>query len=128
MSTRNLDKLFQPKSIAVIGASAKRKSVGWAIVQNLLRGGFDGPILPVNPKTAAIHGVLTYPDIASLPRVADLAIIATPPEAVPQLIGELGARGTRAVVVITAGFAGSQQEQGAWWQAILNAAAPTSCA
>ncbi len=123
MSVRNLDKLFQPRSIALIGASTKPSSVGAALMQNLLRAGFDGPVLPVNPNTAAIKGVLTYPDIARLPLVPDLAVIATPPHTVPQLIADLGARGTRAVIVITAGV-GESQQGGGRLQEMLDAARP----
>ena len=105
MSIRNLDKMFRPRSVAVIGATDKPKSVGFALMHNLLRAGFSGPILPVNPRAAAVHGIMAYKDIASLPLTPDLAVIATPPDTVPGLIAELGARGTRAAVVLTAGFA-----------------------
>jgi acetyltransferase len=74
-------------------------------MRNLLRGGFDGPILPVNPKERAICGVLTYQDVPSLPLVPDVAVICTPPRTVPDLIDTLGARGTKAVVCLTAGLA-----------------------
>ena len=105
MSIRNLDKMFRPRSIAVIGGSDKPKSVGLALMTNLLRAGFSGPILPVNLKAAAVHGIMAYKDVASLPITPDLAVIATPPDTVPSLIAELGSRGTRAAVVLTAGFA-----------------------
>lgn len=105
MSIRNLDKMFQPQSIAVIGASDKVRSVGAALMSNLARAGFRGPILPVNPRAASVHGIEAYKDVASLPSTPDLAVIATPPDTVPSLIAELGSRGTRAAVVLTAGFA-----------------------
>jgi len=105
MSIRNLDKMFRPRSIAVFGASDKAKSVGSALMTNLLRAGFSGPILPVNPRTAAVHGIMAYKDVASLPITPDLAVIATPPDTVPALVAELGRRGTRAAVILTAGFA-----------------------
>src|SRR5450759_1565573 len=105
MSIRNLDKMFRPRSIAVIGASARPKSVGAALMTNLMNGGFDGPIMPVNPKTTALHGIMTYKDVASLPLIPDLAVIATPPDTIPGLVDELGRRGTRAAVILTAGFA-----------------------
>jgi acetyltransferase len=104
MSIRNLDSLYRPSSIAVIGASKRPGSVGAVLARNLLRSGFDGPVMPVNPHHEAIEGVLAYPDVASLPRRPDLAVIATPPETVPQIVAELGERGTRAAVVISAGF------------------------
>ncbi len=81
--------------------------------------------MPVNPKHRHIQGMRTYPDIASLPDTPDLAVIATPPESVPGIIGELGQRGTRGAVVITAGFGEAVKEHGrALQQALLNAARP----
>jgi len=123
MSIRNLDKMFRPHSIAVIGASAREKSVGAALMTNLLRGGFDGPILPVNPKAAALHGIMAYPDIASLPLTPDLAVIATPPDTIAAIVGELGQRGTRAAVILTAGFAEGEAKVGKEREAELLAAA-----
>jgi len=125
MSTRNLAAILQPRSVAVIGASARPRSIGCVIVENLLAGGFSGPILPVNPKYQAVAGVLTYPDIASLPIAPDLAILCTPPATVPALTAALAARGTKGVIVITAGFRelGSAEGQ-ALEQAMLSAARP----
>ncbi len=125
MTIRNLNALFQPRSVALIGASKRPHSVGAVIARNLLRGGFDGPIMPVNPKHRSIEGVLTYPSIASLPMVPDLAVIATPPATVPPLVAELAARGTRGIVVITAGFGEGGSAEGATLrQAMLDAAQP----
>jgi acetyltransferase len=104
MSIRNLDRMFRPRSIAVIGASDKPHSVGAALMTNLLGGGFKGPIAPVNPRAEAIHGLAAYKDIASLPFTPDLAVIATPPDTVPPLVEELARRGSRAAVILTAGF------------------------
>ena len=105
MSTSSLERLFRPRSVAVVGANNKPHRVGNAIMRNLLTGGFEGPIMPVNPRYEAVAGVLTYPDVASLPRTPDLAILCTPPDTVPDLVDELGARGTRAVVVGARGLA-----------------------
>src|SRR5665213_481356 len=104
MTTRNLDALFHPNSVALIGASNRRHSVGAVIAENLREGDFDGPILPINPKHSSVAGILCYPDVKSLPLAPDLAVICTPPQTVPSLIAELGARGTRAAIVVTAGF------------------------
>ncbi len=123
MSIRNLDKLFCPQSVAVIGASDKPHSVGAALMANMLQAGFAGPLLPVNPKTPAVHGIMAYGDVASLPCTPDLAVIATPPDTVPPLIGALGARGTRAAVVLTAGFAEGEAKAGKERAAELLAAA-----
>jgi acetyltransferase len=125
MTIRNLDALFKPSSIALIGASRTATSVGAQIAKNLFRGGFDGPIMPVNPHHRAVQGVLTYPDIESLPVTPDLAIIATPPAGIPGMVKELGERGTRAVIVISAGFGEGASEDGvALRQALLDAAKP----
>jgi acetyltransferase len=87
--------------------------------------GFDGPILPVNPKYVSVAGALAYPDIASLPLTPDLAVICTPAQTIPGLIADLGARGTKGVIIITAGFreAGNAAAQ-ALEQAVLDAAKP----
>ncbi len=125
MTIRNLDYLFNPKSVALIGASKTPMSVGAVLAKRLFNSGFDGPIMPVNPKYTAIEGVLTYPDIASLPITPDLAVISTPPDTVPGIIAELGARGTRGVVVISAGFGESRDAHGKdLEQAMLDAAKP----
>ena len=112
MTIRNLDKMFRPSSVAVFGASDKPKSVGSALMTNLLRGGFAGPIVPVNPRATAVHGIMAYADVAHLPIVPDLAVIATPPDTVPALVAELAERGTRAAVILTAGFAEGEAAAG----------------
>lgn len=125
MTIRNLDFAFKPKSVALIGASNRPSSIGAVLAQNLLRGGFTGPVIPVNPKHKEIAGVRTYPNVASLPAAPDLAIISTPPQVVPEIVAELGARGTKAAVVITAGFGEGGSEQGKHLrQALLDAARP----
>ena len=124
MSVRNLDKLFRPQSVALIGATPRPGSVGGVVARNLRRAGFAGELMLVNPHYRSIDGLTVYPDVARLPQTPDLAIIATPPETVPRLIGELGERGTCGVVVITAGF-GEQGDRGhALQQAALEAAKP----
>jgi acetyltransferase len=125
MTVRNLQHMFGPASVAVIGASKTAATVGSVLTRNLLRGGFDGLVMPVNPRHEHIHSVKTYSGVADLPVVPDLAVIATPPETVPGLIGELGAVGTKAAVVITAGFGEGGAERGrALRQAMLDAAKP----
>ena len=125
MSIRNLDYLLKPKSIALIGASRTASSVGAVLAKNLFRGGFDGPILPVNPRHRFIQGVWAYPDVDSLPLTPDLAVISTPASTVPDIIKSLGAAGTRAAVVISAGFGETTGTGGhELQQAILDAAQP----
>jgi acetyltransferase len=104
MSVRHLKRLFAPRSVALIGASTREGSVGAVVAANLLRSGFRGPVWPVNPKHREIAGVRAFRDVGDLPEAPELAVICTPPDAVPEIIGRLGARGTRTAVVITAGF------------------------
>ncbi len=104
MSVLNLDKLFHPGSVALIGATDRAGAVGKVVLDNLLRGGFKGPIYAVNPRRPAIPGVAVYADVASLPATPDLAVIATPAAAVPGIITELGRRGTSAAIVLADGF------------------------
>ncbi len=118
MTIRNLDFLFRPNSVALIGASARPGSVGLITAENLLNGGFKGPIWFVNPKGGEIAGQQSYPSVAALPSAPDLAVLAAPPQTISQLIGELGAKGTRAAVVITAGLRGDLR------QAMLDASRP----
>ncbi len=112
MTTRNLDALFNPKSIALIGASNQPHSVGAVLASNLIEAGFRGPIMPVNPHEQAIHSILNYQTVADLPATPELAVICTPPPAVPSLISQLGERGCRAAVIITAGFGEGDQIAG----------------
>jgi acetyltransferase len=106
MTIRNLDLMFQPKSVVLVGASERQGSIGLHIAQNLLQGGFQGDIAFVNPGHDQILGRPCYRDVASLPFVPGLAVVATPPKAVPGVIADLGRKGCRAAVVITAGVTG----------------------
>jgi acetyltransferase len=125
MSIRNLEHLFRPQSIAVIGASETPRSVGATVLHNLIDEKFAGAIMPVNPKHGELAGIKVYPTVASLPTVPELAVICTPPATVPGLIGELGARGTKAAIVITAGLGLSEDSQGRTLkEAMLAAARP----
>ena len=124
MSVRNLDKLFNARSVALIGATPRPGSVGALVARNLRRAGFGGELMLVNPHHDRIDGLTVYPDVASLPRAPDLAVIVTPPETVPSLIGELGERGTRAAVIITAGFGELGAQGRLLQQAALDTARP----
>lgn len=125
MTVRNLDALFSPGSVALIGTSRTPKTIGAVLAANLTQAGFMGEIFHVNPKYDSIGDYRSYPNIASLPATPDLAIIATPPETIPEMIGALAARGTRGAVIITAGFGESNSEKGKRWKtAILEAARP----
>jgi acetyltransferase len=104
MTIRNFEFLLRPRSVALIGASAREGSVGLITARNLCQGGFAGPVWLVNPKYHGIEGVPCFPSLAALPAPPDLAVLVTPPATLPQLIAELGDRGTRAAVIITAGI------------------------
>lgn len=104
MTTENLDKLFAPKSVALIGASNRPMSLGSVIMKNLLEGGFKGPIYPVNPKGEPIHDVPSYKSIPELPEAPDLAVLAIPPAGIAESIRLLCEKGTRAAIIIAAGL------------------------
>lgn len=109
MTVRHLDQLFAPRSVAVFGASDRPGSVGATVWRNVRQGPFTGPRWPVNPKRDHLGGEVCYPDVAALPQAPDLAVICTPPASVPGLIEALGARGTRAAIVLTAGLDATTQ-------------------
>ena len=123
MSTRNLDKMMAPRSVVAIGASARPGSVGEAVTRNLLAGGFKGDIHLVNIKGGEIAGRPVLKSLGELKQPADLAVIMTPPETVPKLVLELGERGTRVAVIITAGSA-SAEDNAKWRKRILRSAQP----
>ena len=106
MTIRNLNLLFKPSSLALVGASEREGSIGLHIAENLLRGGFQGEIGFVNPGRDTILGKPCSDNIETLPFVPGLAVVATPPKTVPGIIAELGHKGCRAAVVITAGLTG----------------------
>lgn len=125
MSVRDLDYLLNPTSIALVGASKRPGSVGDVLARNLFGGGFEGPIMPVNPHHTAIGGSLAWPDIDSLPITPDLAVVATPADAVAGVIRDLRAKGCRAACIITAGFGEGGDADGERRRAdVLEAAGP----
>ncbi|MBE7416993.1 MAG: bifunctional acetate--CoA ligase family protein/GNAT family N-acetyltransferase [Ideonella sp.] len=125
MSVRNLDRLFQPRSLAVIGASDRARSIGALVMANLLAARFDGPLWPVNIAHDTVAGQPAFHDVAALPGVPDLAVVCTPAPTVPGLIAALGARGTRAAIVLSAGLGVARAADGrSLQQAMLDAARP----
>jgi acetate---CoA ligase (ADP-forming) len=108
--TCNLDALFNPKSIAVVGASTKPHTVGNDLLRNLLFHEFNGSVYPVNPKAQSILGVHTYVSLKDLPAPADLAVVTVPSAAVLNVVQEAADTGVKAMVIISAGFkeAGSE--------------------
>lgn len=104
MTTRNLQLLLQPRSVALIGATTRPGSVGNIVARNMLGGGFKGPIWFVNPQHSAIEGQRCFGSITELPEAPDLAVIATPPRTIPDLVAELGQKGTHTAVILTEGI------------------------
>lgn len=125
MSIRNLDYMLHPASVAVIGGSDRPASVGATVMRNLLAGGFEGPVWPVNLKHREVAGRAAFARVRDLPQAPDLAVICTPPASVPGLIAELGVRGTKAAIVLTAGLAVATDRRGrTLTQQMLDAARP----
>lgn len=125
MSIRNLKYFFEATSVAIIGASAKPHSVGATIVANIQHGGFAGEIFFVNPKHDSLDGRPCFRSVADLPHAPELAVICTPPQTIPAIIAELGTKGTKAVIVITAGLGSIKDDDGtSIKQAMLDAARP----
>ena len=101
---KRLDTLFHPKSIAVIGASRRIESVGGSLFSNLLYGGYQGILHPVNPSAESILGVRCYPDIREVPGPVDLAVLIIPSPFIPKTLDACGRQGIRNAIVISAGF------------------------
>ena len=99
-----LDAIFRPKSVAVIGASSRKKSLGWEILNNLILSGFNGKLFPVNPKADHIHSIKAYSSILDVKDKVDLAVIAIPANGVLKVVNDCGKKGVKGLVIITAGF------------------------
>ncbi|MCG6189749.1 bifunctional acetate--CoA ligase family protein/GNAT family N-acetyltransferase [Maribellus maritimus] len=110
MAIKKLDSIFRPKRIALIGVSSNPDSVGGITLRNLVGGGFNGVVYPVNPKREAVFGIPCYPDVKSLPKVPDLAVIMTAAKFVPQLVRECGEVGIHGLIIMSAGFKESGEE------------------
>src|SRR6266568_2749896 len=104
MSTYRLDKLFSPRSVAVVGASPRETSAGRAVLANLRQGGFEGSIHVVNPRYDEIEVIRSLKSFGELPEVPDLVVIAVPPQAVPAIVAAAGEKGTATGIIITAGL------------------------
>ena len=102
--TAGLKAVFEPRSIAVIGASRRPQTIGNQILDNLIRHGYTGAVYPVNPRARVVHSIRAYPSIADVPDRVDLAMIVVPKEHVLDVAKETGEAGVSALVVISAGF------------------------
>ena len=120
MTVRNLENVVRPRSVAVFGASDREGSVGRVVIRNIVAGGFEGDIWPVNPKHDRVADRPCYRDAAALPGVPDLGVVVTPSQTVPGIIAALGEKGCRVAVVITAGLTWDNGLR----QAMLDAARP----
>ncbi len=101
----SLRPFFRPKSVAVVGASRDPSSIGYRILEALVQSRFQGLVYPVNPKAAVVGCIRAYPSVRDLPEPVDLAVIAVPRDAVLTVVDDCAARGVRALVIISAGFA-----------------------
>ncbi len=119
LGVENLDKLFNPKRIAVIGASDREGSVGAKLLRNLIGVGYKGAVYPVNPFRPTVQGITAYPTIERIPRKVDLAIIATPAHTVPQIVEECGRAGVSGLIIISAGFKEAGEEGKSFEKQIL---------
>ncbi len=120
MTIRNLDRVLAPRSVAVIGASERPGSVGAVVMRNIIDGGFEGPVWPVNPKHDTLHGLACAKRVQDLTDIPDLAVIVTPARSVPGIVASLGKFGCKAACVITAGLT----EANGLRQKMLDAAKP----
>jgi acetyl coenzyme A synthetase (ADP forming)-like protein len=104
-TTASLRAFFQPRSVAVIGASRNPASIGGRLLNALVANGFPGSIYPINPNASTVAALPSYPSVRSLPEAPDLGLVTVPPNAVLGVIDDCAVRGVKSVVVITAGFA-----------------------
>jgi acetate---CoA ligase (ADP-forming) len=96
--------IFSPKSIAVVGATGRPGSVGWAVFDNIMRDGYTGVVYPVNPKSFAVRGVRAYPNLGSIPDPVDLAVLIVPATTAAAVAEEAAAKGVKGLLVLSAGF------------------------
>ncbi len=104
MVTLTLDKIFNPNSIAVVGASDEEGTVGYILMKNLTELGYKGSVYPVNIRKSEVLGIKAYPSVEQIPEVVDLAIIATPAKTVPDVLEQCGKAGIAGIIIISAGF------------------------
>ncbi len=112
--------LLEPRSVAVVGASRRRGTVGGELFHNLLAAGFNGPVYPVNANAAVVQSVLAYPSVRDVPGPVDLAVLAVPATAVVEAARACAAKGVRSLVVLSAGFAETGGEGAGRQRALLD--------
>ncbi|MEM3626735.1 MAG: GNAT family N-acetyltransferase [Candidatus Bathyarchaeia archaeon] len=104
MVTLYLEKIFNPKSVAVVGASDEVGSVGHALMKNFMDFGFEGRVYPINIRKTEILGLKAYQSVEQIPETVDLAVIATPAKTVPEVVEQCGRAGIKGIIIISAGF------------------------
>ncbi len=104
-AAESLRAILAPRAVAVVGASRRPHTIGAALLENLRRRGFTGPIYPVNPRAETIAGLACYPTVQAIGQPVDLAVVAVPAAAVPDVVRDCARAGVRGVVVVSAGFA-----------------------
>ncbi len=104
MGAHILEQLFNPRGVALFGASEREGSVGAMVLANLIKAGFKGAIVPVNPKHKKVQGLHCHPDLSRVEHDVDLAVIATPAPTVPNILRQCGAAGLKGAVILSAGF------------------------
>src|SRR5688572_6012734 len=114
-----MNAFFQPRSVAVIGASRDRGTIGAEVLHNLLTYGFNGPVLPVNIKAPVVQSIIAYPTVELVPGPVDLAVISVPRDVVLGVAEACGRKGVRSLVVISSGFAEIGKEGGVRQDALL---------
>ncbi|HVL84281.1 MAG TPA: GNAT family N-acetyltransferase [Pseudonocardia sp.] len=102
---RSVHNVLHPRSVAVIGASTEPSKIGHAVLANLLRANFTGPVFPVNPDARSVRGVRAYASVIDIPDEVDLAVVAVPASGIDEVMDSCLAKGVKALVVVSAGFA-----------------------
>ncbi|MFC1485681.1 acetate--CoA ligase alpha subunit [Candidatus Latescibacterota bacterium] len=104
MSFNKLKTLFNPRTVAIIGATNKKGTVGYDLMRNLIGSGYEGIVFPINDKRSSVYGIKAYPLVKETPDKIDLAIIATPAKTVPDVVEQCGKADIKSIVIISAGF------------------------
>ena len=103
--SRSIARFLAPRSVAVIGASNETRKLGHAVLVNLLRAGFTGPVYPVNPETLSVQGVRAYKSVLDIPDPVDIAVVTVPAASVAEVLESCRIKGVHGLVVVTGGFA-----------------------
>lgn len=99
-----LDAILKPKSVAVVGASATPGKIGYTVVNNLIKDGYQGKIYPINPSSSEILGLKVYPSVLDIPEQVECAVITVPAKLVAQVVEDCGKKGIKGLIIITSGF------------------------